>query len=153
MPSSRPIPFPTRVPFVESLGAELHVFADGVSELRLTLAERHLNSGDVAHGGVVMTLLDVAMAFAARCANADSVAVATIEMKTTFMRPSEGTLRAVGKVLQRTTSLAFCEAAMYDDQGVLCAGATGTFKYFTARGPRGVHAASDPSTSPPKASP
>lgn len=153
MPSSRPIPFPTRVPFVESLGAELHVLADGLCELRLALVDRHLNSGDVAHGGVVMTLLDVAMAFAARSANADNVSVATIEMKTTFMRPSEGTLRAVGKVLHKTSALAFCEAAMYDDKDVLCAGASGTFKYLTARGPRGARAASDASTSPTKASP
>jgi uncharacterized protein (TIGR00369 family) len=135
------------------LGTELYVFADGQSELRLTLAERHLNSGDVAHGGVVMTLLDVAMAFAARSANADSVAVATIEMKTTFMRPSEGTLRAVGKVQHKTSSLAFCEAAMYDDKNALCASATGTFKYFFARGQRGARPASAPSNTAPKDTP
>ncbi len=153
MSSGRPIPFPTRVPFVESLGTELYVFADGLCELRLTLAERHLNSGDVAHGGVVMTLLDVAMAFAARSAHADSVAVATIEMKTTFMRPSEGTLRAVGKVLHKTSTLAFCEAAMYDDKGVQCAGASGTFKYFFARGHRGARPASTPTTTALKDTP
>ena len=129
MPSSRPIPFPTRVPFVESLGAELHVFADGVSELRLTLAERHLNSGDVAHGGVVMTLLDVAMAFAARCANADSVAVATIEMKTTFMQPCIGLLTGKGRLMHRTRSMAFTEGTIHDSEGKACAHATGTFKY------------------------
>lgn len=153
MPGSRPIPFPTKVPFVESLGAQLHVLADGVCELRLALVDRHLNSGDVAHGGVVMTLLDVAMAFAARSANPDDVSVATIEMKTTFMRPSEGTLRSIGKVLHRTSTLAFCEASMYDDQGVVCASATGTFKYRHARSPRGERTKQVPTTNPPKDTP
>ena len=60
------IPFPVRVPFVESLGLELHACAHGASELRVDLADAHMNSWEVAHGGVLMTMLDVAMATAAR---------------------------------------------------------------------------------------
>jgi hypothetical protein len=53
-------------------------------------------------------------------------------MKTSFMRPGEGELRALGKLLQRTTTLAFCEASVLDADGALCAHATGTFKYVRA---------------------
>jgi uncharacterized protein (TIGR00369 family) len=126
------LPFPVKVPFVERLGFELHACADGGSELRVDLTESHMNSWDVAHGGVLMTLLDVAMAMAARSQNLDGPGVATIEMKTSFMRPAEGELRAVGKLLQRTTTLAFCEASVLDGEGHLCAHATGTFKYVRA---------------------
>jgi uncharacterized protein (TIGR00369 family) len=56
------------MPFVESLGLELHGFATGQAELRVDLDEAHLNSWEVAHGGVLMTMLDVAMAMAARSA-------------------------------------------------------------------------------------
>ena len=130
--SKSKIPFPVKVPFVERLGLELHSCAAGASELRVDLAESHMNSWEVAHGGVLMTMLDVAMAMAARSQNLDGPGVATIEMKTSFMRPGEGELRAVGKLLQRTTTLAFCEASVLDADGALCAHATGTFKYVRA---------------------
>jgi acyl-coenzyme A thioesterase PaaI-like protein len=53
-------------------------------------------------------------------------------MKTSFVRPAEGELRALGKLLHRTATLAFCEASVLDDEGHLCAHATGTFKYLRA---------------------
>ena len=58
--------FPLHIPFVEQLGLELWGFGDGRAEIRVDLTEAHLNSWEVAHGGVLMTLLDVAMAHAAR---------------------------------------------------------------------------------------
>ncbi|WP_374562865.1 PaaI family thioesterase [Ideonella sp.] len=126
------IPFPVKVPFVERLGLELHACADGASELRVDLTESHMNSWEVAHGGVLMTMLDVAMAMAARSQNLDGPGVATVEMKTSFMRPGEGELRALGKLLHRTTTMAFCEASVLDADGHLCAHSTGTFKYVRA---------------------
>jgi uncharacterized protein (TIGR00369 family) len=126
--------FPLHIPFVEALGFELHAFADGQAELRVDLGQAHLNSWDVAHGGVLMTLLDVAMAHAARSIHAHEAdfgpGVVTVEMKTSFMRPGEGRLRALGKLLHRSTTMAFCEGSVLDDDGHLCAHATGTFKYL-----------------------
>ena len=58
-------------------------------------------------------------------------------MKTSFMRPAEHQLRAVAKVLHKTTTIAFCEASLFDDEGKLCANATGTFKYLRALPARG----------------
>ncbi|MEK8033749.1 PaaI family thioesterase [Ideonella sp. DXS29W] len=132
MSSRSKIPFPVKVPFVERLGLELHACADGASEVRVDLAESHMNSWEVAHGGVLMTMLDVAMAMAARSQNLDGPGVATIEMKTSFMRPGEGELRALGKLLHRTATMAFCEATVLDADGAICAHATGTFKYVRA---------------------
>ena len=134
------IPFPVRIPFVERLGLELHACAGGASELRVDLTEAHMNSWEVAHGGVLMTMLDVAMATAARSLNLDGPGVATIEMKTSFVRPAEGELRAIGKLLHRTATLAFCEASVLDGDGQLCAHATGTFKYLRALPSKGRQA-------------
>ena len=132
MSKSSRIPFPIHIPFVEKLGLELHGFGNGHADLRVDLDEAHTNSWEVAHGGVVMTMLDVAMAHAARSAHAFEPGhrggVATIEMKTSFMRPAQGQLRAVGKLLHKTATMAFCEAHLYDDSGELCAHASGTFK-------------------------
>ena len=49
---------------VEVVDVDL-VLGGGEAELRLDLAETHLNYWDVAHGGVLMTLMDVPMAHAA----------------------------------------------------------------------------------------
>jgi uncharacterized protein (TIGR00369 family) len=129
--------FPVVVPFIASLGLELHHFGGGQAEVRLDLAQTHLNSFDVAHGGVVMTMLDVAMAMAARSQSAaadpnQGPGVVTVEMKTSFMRPAEGRLRATGVLLHRTATLAFCEATLFDPADRACARASGTFKYLRA---------------------
>jgi uncharacterized protein (TIGR00369 family) len=125
-----PLPFPVVVPFVESLGLELHGYSEGHVELRVDLDEAHLNAWEVAHGGVLMTMMDVGMAMAARSATGHGGGVATIEMKSSFMRPAQHQLRAVAKLLHKTATLAFCEASVFDDEGKLCATATGTFKYL-----------------------
>ena len=138
-----PRAFPRPIPFVDALGLELWGFGDGQAELRVTLDASHLNSWQVAHGGLLMTLLDVAMAHAARSVVAGSEGDAagtadsgpgmvTIEMKTSFMRPGEGRLRAVGTLLHRTATLAFTEGRVLDDADRLCAHATATFKYLRA---------------------
>ena len=126
--------FTVRIPFVEHLGFEVLAFEGGRAEIALTLREELTNSWSVAHGGVTMTLLDVAMAHAARSPNQpghpESPGVVTIEMKTSFLRAGLGRLHARARVLQRTVSLAFCEGSVFDEQGVLVAHATGTFKYL-----------------------
>ena len=125
--------FPVHIPFVEQLGFELVAFGDGEAELRLDLTEAHLNSWAVAHGGVVMTLLDVSMAHAARShgrkEDGFGPGVVTIEMKTSFMNSARGPLVAIGHVLQATGRMAFTQARIEDAEGRLCAHATGTFKY------------------------
>lgn len=129
--------FPIRIPLVEDLGLELLRFAGGEAEVALDLQERHCNSFLVAHGGLLMTMLDVAMAHAARSLHLDEPGggpgLVTIEMKTSFMRPGAGRLRAVARVLHPTAKLAFTEGSVIDAAGALCAHATATFKYMRTR--------------------
>jgi uncharacterized protein (TIGR00369 family) len=120
--------FGVNIPFVQLLGFELQKFEGGHSEVLLDPKPEHLNSFDVIHGGVVMTLLDVAMAAAARSDNPDMGAV-TIEMKTTFMQAARGKLAGKGRLMHRTATMAFTEATIFDSEGKPCAHATGTFKY------------------------
>jgi uncharacterized protein (TIGR00369 family) len=130
--------FPVHIPFIEQLGFELVRMEGGEAELRLELSDLHLNSWAVAHGGVLMTMLDVAMAHAARShGGPEGPGVVTVEMKTSFMRPGEGSLRGLGKLLHRSTTMAFCEGSVLDERGQLCAHATGTFKYLRALPARG----------------
>lgn len=143
--------FGTEIPFVTHLGFALEWFDGGESALGYTPLPEHLNSFAVTHGGVCMTLLDVAMALAARSVQKEMGAV-TIEMKTTFMRPAPGDgsrLTARGKLLHRTATLAFTEATLYDGKGQACTHATGTFKYVRrlATGTRSVNLLNAPRSS------
>ena len=57
--------FGVEIPFISLLGFDLVKMEGGASELHYQLKDEHMNSFQVAHGGAVMTLLDVAMATAA----------------------------------------------------------------------------------------
>lgn len=126
--------FLVHIPFVQELGLELLRLEPGQAELALSLRETQTNSWGVAHGGVTMTLLDVAMAHAARSPSqpggAPQPGVVTLEMKTSFMRPGQGRLTATGRLMHRTASLAFTEGTVRDAAGEVVAHATGTFKYM-----------------------
>lgn len=129
--------FGADIPFVNELGFTLHHMQGGVSELRYEARPEHTNSYGVMHGGAVMTLLDVAMATAARSDTPD-MGVVTIEMKTSFIRPARGPMVAKGHMIERTRSMAFAEGWVYDAEGRLCSHATGTFKYVPKAVPGGV---------------
>lgn len=119
------------VPFLRDLGVVVTEFGDGRAVLALDVLPRHTNSLGATHGGVAMTLLDVAMAMAARSFEDNGArAIVTIEMATSFMRPSSGRVYAHGVCVHRTASLAFCEAEVRDAQGRVCAKSKGTFKFW-----------------------
>jgi uncharacterized protein (TIGR00369 family) len=120
--------FGAEIPFVHHLGFELLLFEGGRSEIVFDARPEHLNSFGVTHGGACMTLLDVAMAVAARSVDKE-MGVVTIEMKTSFMQPARGKLSGKGHLMHRTASMAFTEGTIFDSEGRACAHATGTFKY------------------------
>ncbi|MFM0320848.1 PaaI family thioesterase [Caballeronia glebae] len=117
-------------PFIDSLGVELLKAQDGESEVRLPLRDEHMNTWGIAHGGVTMTLLDASLALAARSVAGDGIGVVTVEMKVNFMQPGRGELRGYGRVLHRSTTMAYCEGEIRDSEGHFVAKALGTFKYM-----------------------
>ena len=141
--------FPFPIPFVIAQGVELVSSGAGQSELRLDVRPDQTNQLGVAHGGLLMTLLDVAMAQAARTKGAEQ-SLATIEMKTTFMQPARGMLTGKGQLLHATGRMAFTEASVYDAQGVRCAHATGTFRYVELKRDPAVPALQGADTTPLK---
>ena len=123
------------IPFADHLGFVLASMEGGRAEITLDPPEHLLNSWQVVHGGVTMTLLDVTMAHAARSLHlhqADAPGLVTVEMKTSFLRPAEGALRCTGAVLHRSSTMAFTEGSVFNVKGELCAHATGTFKFLRA---------------------
>jgi acyl-CoA thioesterase len=124
------------VPFIKELGVEFISAGEGRSVLALNLAPWHLNSWSVAHGGVLMSLLDVAMAVAGRSLNAKAGGGVTVEMKTSFLQPAKEGSRLIvsGHAFHRSTTMAFCESEVRDTHDRLIAKAMGTFKYLKSEG-------------------
>ncbi|RKP54759.1 PaaI family thioesterase [Pararobbsia silviterrae] len=123
------VEFPVRSPFIDALGLKLVRADNGVSEVMLSLEPMHTNTWGVAHGGLTMTLLDVALSLAARSAGEPS-GVVTVELNTSFMQPGRGELRAHGRVMHQSSTMAFCEGEVRDASGAFVAKALGTFKYL-----------------------
>ena len=130
-----PADWQDRIPFVRDLGVELVLAQDGRSRLELEVRPRHLNGWGAVHGGVIMTVLDVAMAVAARTLQPRGEGVVTIEMKTSFMQagPTQGRLVAAGSCAHRSGTMAFCEAEVRGEADQLVARASGTFKLLRQR--------------------
>ena len=122
--------FRLKVPFIKELGVEFISAANGRSVVALDLTDWHLNSWAVAHGGVFMSLLDVAMAVAAWSLNAGAEGGVTVEMKTSFLQPAKAGSRLIasGHAFHSSRTLAFCEGEIRDTDDRLIAKAMGTFK-------------------------
>ncbi|WP_151634822.1 PaaI family thioesterase [Noviherbaspirillum aerium] len=129
---AKPRPFPAEIPFLNDMGVEFLGMGNGEAQVALELQERHMNSWQVTHGGVVMTLLDVVMSMAGRSLDPNARGGVTVEMKTSFFQPGgkPGTrIIAKGIATHRSTSICFCEGELWNGDN-LVAKASGTFKYL-----------------------
>ena len=126
--------FGRKVPFASHVGIEVVEAGNGRAVLMLDVRPELMNSFDVAHGGAVMTLLDIAMALSARTLDPEALGVITVEMKTTFIGVARGKLTAEGRCLHAGNTVAFCEAKVHGAEGRLVASASGTFMLRHAGG-------------------
>ena len=119
--------FGLNVPFLDLVGVKAELNAEGHAIVSVELRPELMNSFHVAHGGVVMTLLDVAMAMAARTSSGHEGGAMTVDMSLNFLRPASGRVVALGRVLRGGRSLIFCEGEAHDASGQLVAKSLGTF--------------------------
>jgi acyl-CoA thioesterase len=136
-PVNQSIAFPDDIPFIKDLGVEFVSAENGRAVLALDLTARHLNSWSVAHGGVLMTLLDVAMAVAGRSLDPAAGGGVTVEMKTSFLQPANAGTRliATAHAFHRSSTMSFCDGEVRDADQRLIAKAMGTFKYLKIHRP------------------
>ncbi|MBE7244139.1 MAG: PaaI family thioesterase [Actinomycetospora chiangmaiensis] len=123
--------FGAHIPFVTFCGIEAVAVSEGRTRLRLALKPEHANNLGIAHGGVICTLLDVALGTAARLRAGRPVV--TLDMQTRFLSPGRGVLSAEGRVTRAGRSVIFCEAEIRDAEGELVASATGLLKPVSER--------------------
>ncbi len=116
------------VPFVEHIGICMLEKSPGKVRLFLESKSELKNSWGSLHGGVIMTLLDVALASAGRSLDDKCKGAITVELKTNFISVANGTVLAEGRAQRAGKSLIFSEGEVSDRDGVILAKGTGTFK-------------------------
>jgi uncharacterized protein (TIGR00369 family) len=117
------------VPFTAHLGIRVDSAQDGEARVSMELAPHLLNNHGAGHGGVLMTLLDIAMANAALSKIDYAREVVTVDIHVGFMAASSGRLVATGRAVGGGRSICFCEARVEDGEGRVAAQAMGTFRY------------------------
>lgn len=118
--------------FFQELGAELLEFQPQRAVLGLTLEPRHLNNASNLHGGVVATLLDVAMGMCGTYAEDpdDRRVAVTLSMNVNFSATAgAGTrVRAVATCRKNGHKIFMASCDLLDDNGTLLAFGEGVFK-------------------------
>lgn len=93
------------------------MISDGQAEIEIELSSKFHHSAGAVHGSVYFKLLDDAAFFAAQSFERD-VFVLTSSFTTYLTRPvSLGTLKAIGKVVNKNKTQFIAEAVVYDGQG------------------------------------
>jgi uncharacterized protein (TIGR00369 family) len=111
--------------FREHVELEIEPQDDGTSLVVVEAAEHHLNPGGSVHGGVLATMVDVAMGTAVATTGGESPV--TVSLTVTYLAPgSAGRLEARARVRKRGTRLMVVEAEVVQD-GDVVADALGTF--------------------------
>ena len=120
--------FGRRIPFLDLLGARAEGREKGRAVVTLEMREELRNSWQFAHGGVIVTLLDVCMGSAAVTVDPEAKGIVTAALSVSFFRSANGALRAEGRVLRSGRSIVHCEGEVRDAAGELVAKALGTFR-------------------------
>ena len=118
-----------KIPFVTHLKVQTDALGEGTARLSLPIEAHLTNSLGTAHGGVIMSLLDVALCTAARTLHPDSVGVITIDLSSSFIGAASGPrLVAEARVLKDGRSMSFVEAEAKNEDGSLVAKAIATVR-------------------------
>jgi len=118
-----------KIPFVQHLKLLTEALGEGTARLSLPVEREFTNSLGTVHGGVIMSLLDVALCTAARTLHPDSIGVITIDLSTSFIGGGSGErLIAEARVLKDARSMSFVEGEARNADGSLVAKAMATVR-------------------------
>lgn len=104
--------------FARLTGARLVETGPGYARARMRIQDRHRNGLDVAMGGAVFTLAD--LAFAAASNSRGRVAVA-LQVSISFLKAGAGVLTAEAREVARSNRISTCEVRVTDAGGDLVA--------------------------------
>ncbi|MGO9136036.1 MAG: PaaI family thioesterase [Methylovirgula sp.] len=114
------------VPFARHCGIKALSFDERCTRLLLPMSAQSTNQFGVFHGGVLLTLLDIAMGSVARVTS--GFWVVAVDMQTAFIAPGRGDVIGEGHVVRAGRSLVFCEGYIRDQAGEIIARGSGVYK-------------------------
>jgi uncharacterized protein (TIGR00369 family) len=118
-----------KIPFIQHLRIRTEALGEGSARLSVPIEPHLTNSLGTAHGGVIMSLLDVALCTAARTLHPDSIGVITIDLSASFIGGASGKrLLAEARVLKDARSMSFVEGEARNEDGSLVAKAIATVR-------------------------
>jgi uncharacterized protein (TIGR00369 family) len=118
-----------KIPFLQHLKILTEALGKGEARLSLPVEPHLTNSLGTVHGGVIMSLLDVALCTAARTLHPESTGVVTIDMSTSFIGAGSGArLLAAARVMKDARSMSFVEGEARNEDGSLVAKAIATVR-------------------------
>jgi uncharacterized protein (TIGR00369 family) len=119
-------------PFYGHLGLELEALADGKAMMRLPYAAHFCNSRGEVHGGIVASMLDIALSQAVRSTMEGPTNVATISMTVSYLAPAVGVLTCHAHVVRGGRTVAFAEGEVTDEKGNAVCRAVATYRILKA---------------------
>lgn len=130
------------VNFGHALGFKIDEWGDGHGKVSLVLERWHLNASKIVHGGVIMTLLDVATGMAGLfcTVKGNRRYSVTVSLNTNFIGQARtGKIFATGSRTASGRNLFFASAEVRSEEGVLLATATAVHRYRRgSENPEGV---------------
>jgi uncharacterized protein (TIGR00369 family) len=116
-------------PCVQSLGGSVEDYDPERRRIvmRFSMPLEFCHSGNVVQGGFVTGMLDAAMAHAVFLELGMRIALPSLDINVSFLRPTlAGPQKAHGRILRLGRSVAFLEGELFDQEGRLTARATST---------------------------
>ena len=120
-------------PFQHHLGIETVEAAEGRTLLRFTFRPEFGNRKGDVHGGVLATLMDLAISQAIRSAARGIAGLSTINMTVNYLDTATGNLTARGRIIKVGRTIGVGEATCETADGRLVVQATGTFRLIQSK--------------------
>lgn len=113
-----------RSPFVQEIGPLYYRVRDADLQFGLRVVTRHCNALGICHGGVLLTLADIAMGSAAMYFINPRKSMLTVALSTNFQAAAEAGLwvEASAEITGYSSSLAFARVSLTSDAKTLLSG-------------------------------
>jgi len=142
-----------QVPLLHHLKIQLKNLEPGKAVFELAVAEPHLRTHGILHGGVVATLLDTAMGYAAVSVAPADFNVVTIQINVNFVKAVllGETILTTGEVQHRGRQTAVARGEIRNANNQLVAAGTATFMFVKIPTPADAPMTTATSLSEPEA--
>ena len=114
--------------FESTLGVEFKKYSDGYCEVELKVKPEHLNIGGSVHGGVIESILDIALSGAVTGTLLDTPqSCVTLQMNVNFLKAGspDDVLTGFAEIIKRGRTISYVEGGIKNQNGKLIAKASG----------------------------